>query len=280
MAEQILITASQLGQRIASGDCVVVDCRFDLVDTAQGRAAWLKGHVPGAAYANLDNDLSSPVGPDTGRHPLPDADKFAKFLASTGWTDDKLLVAYDEGPNSIAVRLWWLMKYFGKAAALLDGGLAAWRSAGLAVDRGQPVLPPSPVTKLQADLHMVVSTAELEASRESLVVLDARASERFSGAVEPLDTRAGHIPGACNRPFASNVQINGKFRRPVELAGEFRELLGETDPRYVVHSCGSGVTACHNQFAMELAGLPGSRVYVGSWSEWIRDPNRPVATGF
>lgn len=279
MHEQILVTANQLNRLMREGRCVVVDCRFDLVDTGRGRAVWLEGHVPGAAYADLDKDLSSPVGPDTGRHPLPDADEFATFLASIGWSEDKLLVAYDEGPNAIAVRLWWLMRYFGKGAALLDGGLAAWRGSGHSLESGVPDHSPTAVPSLVANENMVVSTGQLMASEGSFLVLDARASERFSGKVEPLDTKAGHIPGSVNRPFASNVLINGRFRDPVELEREFREQLGDLESENIAHSCGSGVTACHNQFAMELVGLPGSRVYAGSWSEWIRDPNRPVETG-
>lgn len=279
MNEQILVSASELDGLIHQRRCVVVDCRFDLVETEKGRAAWLEGHVPGAAYAHLDKDLSSPIGPDTGRHPLPNPQEFAAFLAGIGWSEDKLLVSYDEGPNAIAVRLWWLMRYFGKRAALLDGGLAAWRAAGLKLESGAPDLAPTPVPNLEANGDMVVSTSELVAAEGQFLVVDARASERFRGEVEPLDTKAGHIPGSVNHPFASNVQINGRFRDPLELRRELSERVGKKDWKNVVHSCGSGVTACHNQFAMELAGLPGSRVYAGSWSEWIRDPGRAVATG-
>ena len=160
MTERILITAVQLDELIRLGRCVVVDCRFDLVETGKGRAAWLEGHIPGAAYADLDRDLSSPVGPDTGRHPLPETDRFAGFLASIGWTEDKLLVAYDEGSNAIAVRLWWLMKYYGKEAALLDGGLAAWRAAGHQLENGASGISRSLVPDLEANAGMVVITGK------------------------------------------------------------------------------------------------------------------------
>jgi len=278
MSEPILLSAARLNERIAAGEAIAVDCRFDLADTGKGRRDWLAGHVPGARYAHLDDDLSSPVLAHTGRHPLPDPDGFARFLSSIGWRPGLLLVAYDESSNAIAARLWWLMRYFGQAASLLDGGLAAWRAAGLRLETGEPTVEPAPAPTLSPEEGLVVSTRRLAAELGQLTVVDARSSERFTGASEPLDTRAGHIPGAINRPLGSNLRLNGRFKDPAELRGEFEELL-EGREGAVVHSCGSGVTACHNLFAMELAGLGGSRLYAGSWSEWIRDPARPIATG-
>ncbi|MEJ2384180.1 MAG: sulfurtransferase [Xanthomonadales bacterium] len=275
---KILLSAAQLNDGLNAGECIAVDCRFDLADTARGRSEWLAGHVPGARYAHLDDDLSSPIGPDTGRHPLPESAAFARYLASIGWRPDRLLVAYDESANAIAARLWWLMRYHGLPAALLDGGLAAWRAAGLPLEAGEPQVEPAPVPALSVDGEQVVTTARLARERPSFTVLDARTSDRFTGANEPLDTRAGHIPGALNRPFGHNLRLNGRFKDPEDLRDEFELLLDEC-PEPVVHSCGSGVTACHNLFAMELAGLGGSRLYAGSWSEWIRDVSRPVATG-
>lgn len=279
MHNRILLSASQLNEQIAHKDCIAVDCRFDLTDPAAGREAWLEGHIPGAVHAHLDDDLSSPVEAHTGRHPLPNTDKFAQFLASIGWTEDCLLVAYDEGSSAFAVRLWWLMRYHGKAAAVLDGGLAAWIGAGFPLEVGETKATASAQAVLVPNDSMTVNVGRLHAQLEEWTLLDARAPERFSGEVEPLDAKAGHIPGALNRPFDDNLQSDGTFKSPGELRADFRKLLGDSRLESVVHSCGSGVTACHNQFAMELAGLGATRIYPGSWSEWIRDPGRPIETG-
>jgi thiosulfate/3-mercaptopyruvate sulfurtransferase len=281
MKQPILINPGQLNELIGSGSCIVVDCRFDLLDVGSGRLQYATGHIPGAVYAHLDDDLSSPVTAESGRHPLPDAGKFARFLASTGWTDGRLLVAYDEQTNAMAARLWWLMRYFGKASALLDGGLKAWVEAGFPLVSGAQEARAAPVQILRPDQRMVAGTEQIVESLDSgaLALLDARAPERFSGAVEPLDSQAGHIPGSLNRPFADNLDGRGRFRPAAELCRAFESLLGSAAGASVVHSCGSGVTACHNQFAMELAGLGGTRVYAGSWSEWIRDPDRPIEKG-
>lgn len=279
MNPKILLSAEQLETGMEAGDCLVVDCRFELENPDRGRQAWRSGHIPGACYAHLDNDLSSPIEPHTGRHPLPSTSRFARFLGRIGWSEEQLLVAYDDGPGAFALRLWWLMRYYGKPAALLDGGLAAWKAAGKALEEGETVCEPAPAPDLTPNPAMTVETSELSENLERFTIVDARGSERFTGAVEPLDTRAGHIPGALNRPFGSNLELNGRFRDADELREEFQDLLEEKEPGTVVHSCGSGVSACHNLFAMELAGLTGTRLYPGSWSEWIRDPQRPVATG-
>jgi len=277
----ILLSAAELEQLIGSGEVVVVDCRFELTNPAKGRADWALGHIPGAGYADLDHDLSSPIEPHTGRHPLPDSRRFAEFLATLGWSPQRLLVAYDDGSGAVAARLWWLMRLHGQPAAMLDGGLKAWVASGRPLETGEPGGSTALQVPLQRDDQMFVGSETVLSHLESpdMLLLDARAGERFRGANETLDSRAGHIPGSINRPFALNLETNGCFKSPGELREEFLELLEGRDPATVAHSCGSGVTACHNQFAMELAGLSGSRVYVGSWSEWIRDPARPVATG-
>jgi thiosulfate/3-mercaptopyruvate sulfurtransferase len=277
----ILVSAAELEALIDDDRGVVVDCRFEMSATGKGRADWLAGHIPGAAYAHLDYDLSSPVTAHTGRHPLPDPERFADILASIGWSPDKVLVAYDEGSNAVASRLWWLMRYFGQRAALLDGGLAAWVASGRPLESGEPPRRATDRTGLVAAPGMTVDASAILHSLggDALLVLDARASQRFSGEVETLDSRAGHIPGARNRPFGSNLGPGGRFKNPQELREEFAALLGDRNTTTVVHSCGSGVTACHNLFAMELAGLGGTRLYPGSWSEWIRDSARPIETG-
>jgi len=281
MKSEILVSAVQLSDLIAAGDGLVVDCRFDLTRTGKGRIDWLAGHIPGAFYAHLDDDLAAPVGSHTGRHPLPETERFAEFLAASGWSSDKLLVAYDDGPNAISARLWWMMRYYGKRAALLDGGLRSWVDAGLRLESGEPIVVAAPVESLTADPDMAVSTEIIaqQLGSPDTVILDARAPERFAGEIEPLDVRAGHIPGALNRAFSENLEASGRFRDAGELRKVFENLLAGKDATQVVHSCGSGVTACHNLFAMELAGLKNSLLYPGSWSQWITDPERPVAMG-
>ena len=280
MHNEILVSAQRLHELIQAGQAVAVDCRFDLTNADKGRADWLSGHIPGAGYAHLDDDLAAAVSAESGRHPLPEATAFARFLASLGWSPGKLIVAYDEGSNAISGRLWWLMRYFGHSAALLDGGLAAWIAAGFALESGPLQVQPATITGLHGDDRMIVSSSQIQAGIGAgrLTVLDARAPERFSGRVEALDSRAGHIPGSLNRPLQLNLTESGCFKLPALLRTEFTALLGELEPARIAHSCGSGVTACHNFFAMELARMNPSLLYPGSWSEWIRDPSRPIET--
>lgn len=281
MKNRILISHNRLNELIREGACTVVDCRFDLADPDKGRAEWEAGHIPGAVYAHLDEDLASRVTSQSGRHPLPTATCFSAFLALAGWSPEKLLVAYDDGSNAISARMWWLMRYFGQRSALLDGGLAAWIEAGMPLESGKTNVQPEQAQPLIMDPAMTETTEAVQRNLESgdFAVLDARAGERYSGKVENLDTCAGHIPGALNRPFGENLDSKGRFKAPERLKSEFERLLGQGSKQSIVHSCGSGVTACHNLFAMELAGLGTSRLYPGSWSEWIRDPDRPVGTG-
>lgn len=278
--KKALVTPDRLAQLMLAGECIIVDCRFDLGNSNKGRQDYLAGHIPGAHYAHLGEDLSSPITAISGRHPVPAPDAFAAFLSHIGWVDSKLLVAHDDRNSAIAARLWWLMRYFGHDAALLDGGLDAWVRAGLPLEPGAVKSAASPVPVMHADAAMIVSTANIldDLGRSSLTLVDARAAERFSGAVEPLDTRAGHIPGALNRPFNLNLDETGCFKQVQQLRMEFHALLQRRSLESIVHSCGSGVTACHNRFAMELAGMGASRIYPGSWSEWVRDESRPIET--
>jgi len=278
MNTEILVSAERLEQLITSGDCLVVDCRFDFSDAKKGREDWLAGHIPGASYAHLDDDLAAPVTARSGRHPLPEPRAFCEFLASVGWTDDKLLLAYDQDSNATAGRLWWLMRYFGRPAALLDGGLAAWKAAGFPLESGPPEPRPAPLPRLVPNTTMTVSSEQVlhNLKANEFIVLDARSAERFSGQSETLDAEAGHIPGSVNRPLRLNLEENGQFRNPAQLRAEFEALLSASGAVSIAHSCGSGITACHNLFAMELAGLDAGRLYPGSWSEWIRDPSRPI----
>jgi len=275
-----LIQPAELLDLIQSENCVVADCSFDLAQPGKGREDWQESHIPTASYWHLDEDLASPITPDSGRHPLPHRADFALRLANAGWAPGKLLVAYDSGSSAIAARMRWMMKYFGQNAAILDGGFAAWKQGGLPLEAGQPEPTAQSLTDLTPDQSMVCDVDEIveKLGTPGLAIVDARAAERFSGEFEPLDSRGGHIPGAINRPLSLNLNANGQFKSPEELRSEFSGLLTSTGDSEIVHSCGSGVTACHNAFAMELAGLDSGRVFPGSWSQWVRDPSRPVET--
>ena len=274
-----LIGASELNGLLGCEDVLVVDCRFDLADPPRGRRDYDAAHVPGAVYANLDRDLSDLTRTGLGRHPLPEPDAFGRVLGHWGWTPQTQVVAYDDAAGALAAaRLWWLLRLVGhRDVAVLDGGIGAWRDAGLPLVSEQVG---RFGTRVDApfDAQQIVSTDELLAKRQSIFLLDARAAPRFRGEVEPIDPVAGHIPGAHNRPFSENLQA-GRFKPAEVLRSEFSQLLGAASPQSVVHMCGSGVTACHNVLAMEHAGLAGSRVYAPSWSGWIADRSRPVAQG-
>lgn len=276
-----LIRPADLMGHLDDPHYLVVDCRFDLADPAAGEAAWRDAHVPGAAYLHLDRDLSGPVSARTGRHPLPSPQAFAATLGRLGVTPATQVVAYDAGAGFFAARLWWMLRWVGHdAAAVLDGGLAAWVAAGGRLDRstrdraGTDFAP-----RLRPEMALSAAALQEELAAGRVALLDARAPERFAGRVEPIDPVAGHVPGALNLPCGGNVAADGRFLSPVELARRFAGALGDRRGEDVVCMCGSGVTACHNLLALELAGLPGARLYPGSWSEWIRDPGRPVARG-
>jgi thiosulfate/3-mercaptopyruvate sulfurtransferase len=262
-------------------DLVVVDCRFDLGDTAWGESSYSAAHIPGASYLHLDRDLSGPVTPASGRHPLPDPEDFAKRLGSIGVGDGCQLVACDQGNGAYAARLWWLARWIGlRDVAVLDGGLAAWRAAGLPLDQSIPARPIRSITPRVDALAWLGSDAidELR-SKPGHLLLDARGAERFAGRNETIDPVAGHVPGARSHPFTLNLGADGRFLGRDALRRHWLTVLGSLPSSAVVAMCGSGVTACHNLLALEHAGLGGGRLYAGSWSEWIRDPRRPIAVG-
>jgi thiosulfate/3-mercaptopyruvate sulfurtransferase len=280
-----LISADDLRAALAAGrEIVLVDTRFDLADVNAGEASWRAGHLPGALYLHLDRDLCGPkVGPDgafRGRHPLPARADFAATLGRCGITPATQVVALDAQGGVYAARLWWMLRWMGhEAVAVLDGGVGAWSASGgaLVTDAPQPrAAPPYPERSSRTS---TIAADALAAELGRVPLLDARAAERFRGDVEPLDTAAGHIPGALNRFFKDNLGADGRFKPAAQLRADFDALLGMYDARTAVHQCGSGVTACHNLLAMEHAGLTGSRLYPGSWSEWSSDPARPIARG-
>lgn len=276
-----LIDVETLARCIGRVDWVVVDCRFTLTDPQAGRAGYARGHLPGARYAHLDDDLARPPGAAEGRHPLPERDRFAATLGSWGIGADDTVIAYDEGSGAVAARLWWLLRWVGhERCAVLDGGFAAWMAAGGALEQVAPAQRARRYEPGRSATAGAVTTAELAARQAAGdLLVDARAAPRYRGEHEPIDSRAGHVPGALNRPFSANVTAEGRFRPAAELRAELKALLGGRDPSRLIAMCGSGVTACHLLLAMEAAGLPGGRLYAGSWSEWIRDPARPIATG-
>ena len=285
MEFQTLIDVDSLQELLGGPRLAIVDCRFDLMNPEAGKQAYLRAHIPGARYADLDRDLSAPVGPRTGRHPLPPPAAFANRLGAMGIGDDAQVIAYDEANGSLAARLWWMLRWLGHGAvAVLDGGFKAWTARGGALESGQPTLRPEHFTpRVGANdvAQAVLGSAELElALRDSKTLLvDARAAERYAGTVEPIDSVAGHIPGAVNHPFSANLAADGRFLPAAELKRRWQERLGNADAANLVAMCGSGVTACHNLLSLEVAGLTGGKLYAGSWSEWIRDPRRPVVRG-
>lgn len=279
MIYQTLINVDTLNAHLNTPNWVVVDCRFSLADIEAGYRAYRDGHIPGARYAHLDNDLSGPITPLTGRHPLPDPTLLTDALGRWEIGDETQVVAYDDmGGMLAAARLWWLLRWLGhQAVAVLDGGFSAWRRAGLPLSTEEPAVQ-TVVFNGRPNQQLWLTTEQMENLSAEALLLDGRAAARYRGEVEPIDPVAGHIPGAINAPIEENLTAEGYFRPLSELQARFSKVLSGHPPTAVVHSCGSGVTACHNLLAMEAAGFPGSRLYAGSWSEWIRDPNRPIAT--
>lgn len=284
----LLIEAGTLRNRLARPGCLVFDVRHDLADHQAGRRAYEAGHIPGALYLDHEEQLSAPRTGRNGRHPLPDRGDFAALMRAQGLTARTEVVVYDAGNSMFAAHLWWMLRWLGhEAVSVLDGGWAAWVAIGAEVESGARMPRLSEAQAIQSQVLSgkpsmpVVDARGVLANLDDhrLTVLDARAPERFSGSVEPMDPVAGHIPGALNRPFRLNVEPDGRFKSPAQLRREFETLLGDRLDRGIVHQCGSGITACHNLFAMELAGLRGSALYPGSWSEWCSDPARPVARG-
>lgn len=277
----VLIQAKALAA-LPRDSVLIVDCRFGLADPGKGERDFLEAHVPGAVYASLDRDLSDLSKQGLGRHPLPDVPAFAQTLSRWGWRRGMRVVAYDDAGGALAAaRLWWMLRTARIDARILDGGWRAWREADLPVESGAAKTRATTPVTLDIDSRAVVYYPELEKLRAqpSTLVLDARAAPRFRGEHEPIDRVGGHIPGAHNRPFSRNLDADGHFKPAPTLRAEFAAALGTHAPDDVVHMCGSGVTACHNLLAMEVAGLHGSRLFAPSWSGWVSDPARPVATG-
>jgi len=261
---------------------VIFDCRFDLSDVNKGYKSYTESHIPGAIYAHLDAHLSSPITPDSGRHPMPDIDRLNQWLASCGLSEQTQVVVYDDSYGAMSSRLWWLLKCLGhEAVAILDGGWQAWISQDLAVDNNQVVLNETNFSANLGNQYIVTTEQVLQnLIAVDFQLIDVRTLERFIGQAEPIDPVAGHIPGAINMPLTDNLDGNGFFKPATELRQLYSKVCESWPAGQQVYMCGSGVTACHSVFAMAVAGYDLPRVYAGSWSEWIRDSARPVATGF
>jgi thiosulfate/3-mercaptopyruvate sulfurtransferase len=283
MGYENVISIQELQPHLGDSECVVVDCRFSLANTERGREDYLRNHIPGAVYAHLDEHLSGPVIPgETGRHPLPEIDAFCHTLSSWGISNDSQVVVYDDACGAIAARLWWMMLWLGHdSVALLDGGWPLWVAGGHpchsgAEKRKQSVFIPRP----RPELAVSISDVNRIRTDPAFRLVDAREAERYRGEVEPIDPVAGHIPGALSVPYRENLDSAGCFLPAEELRKRYSVSLGDTSADKTVFYCGSGVTASHNLVAMSHAGLGLGKLYLGSWSEWITDPNRPVAGEF
>jgi len=279
-----LITATTLQTLLRDDPASVLlcDCSFDLTDADAGARAHAAGHLPGAVYVHLDQALSAPKTGRNGRHPLPTRELFAARMAALGADDTRLVVAYDDAGGMYAARLWWMLRWVGhERVAVLDGGKSAWREAGGELQPGAGLAPVPGAFTLRPALVQALTYAQLRAGigQGDRLIVDARAADRFRGENETLDPVAGHIPGAMNRWFRLNLDAQGRFKPAAELHAEWRALMAQRTPADLVQQCGSGVTACHNLLAMEVAGLGGAALYPGSWSEWCAQPDAPVARG-
>jgi thiosulfate/3-mercaptopyruvate sulfurtransferase len=275
-----LISVAELAA-LKPDNVLIVDCRYDQFDAQKGERDYHAEHIPGAVFASLDHDLADlgriPLG--LGRHPLPSEEAFSASLGKWGWRPGLQVVCYDAGNGALAAaRLWWLLRVTGvKDVAVLDGGFAAWKSSGKPVEQAATQRQSTHVS-LHYDANQYLVDHAAAGNLKQALLLDARATPRYRGEVEPLDRAAGHVPGAANRPFTENLEADGRFKPAATLKQEFLSVLGDHAPNHVVHMCGSGVTACHNLLAMEHAGLSGSRLYAPSWSGWVSDSSRPIET--
>ncbi|MCF8197258.1 MAG: sulfurtransferase [Sulfuritalea sp.] len=275
--EKVLVSVEELA---AHPEWRIFDCRHDLKNTEYGRSAYARGHISGALFLHLDEDLSGGRDGSNGRHPLPDIADFAERMSACGVEESTQVVAYDNEGGIFASRLWWMLRWLGhERVAVLDGGLAGWKRSGRALEESTPVVERKQFKALPQDMTVDVDQVLANLQSSNMLVVDARSPERFRGQNETLDPVGGHIPGATNRFYFDNLDDDGCYFKPAEeLRSEFAVLLGDRPASCVVQQCGSGVTACHNLLAMELAGFSGSRLYPGSWSEWCSDSSRPVAT--
>ncbi|MDD2886099.1 MAG: sulfurtransferase [Dechloromonas sp.] len=274
-----LVDAATLRANLVNPNWRVIDVRHQLADTAYGERQYGEGHIPGACFLHCDRDLSGALNGTNGRHPLPDPQRLAARLGELGIDGQSQVVVYDDAQGMIAGRLWWLLRWLGHpAVAVLDGGFQAWQAAGGGVDQTLPTVSPAVFVPVLRPLAVDVDFVQkMPSTATALRLVDARAADRFRGENETIDPLGGHIPGAVNRFFRDNLAADGRFKSATELRTEWLTVLGAVPAAQTIHYCGSGVSACHNLLALEIAGLSGGRLYGGSWSEWCADATRPVA---
>lgn len=273
-----LISTELAAEHLNDSSWLIADCRYNLKDEGWGHAQYTSSHIPGAVFVSLAHDLAGPRSGRNGRHPLPSPDVIAATFARLGISDGTQVIAYDQDAGAFASRLWWMLRYLGHdAVAVLDGGFAKWTREQRPTRAGEETATAATFTpRLRADMRLTVDDVATHLGDSSMLLVDARSSERYEGQPDPLDNVPGHIPGARSRPYRNNVSDAGTMRPASELKADFERVLQGKPPEQVVMYCGSGVTACHNLLAMDYAGLHGARLFAGSWSEWEADPNRPV----
>lgn len=279
MTHTTIISTTELAAHLGDPNWIILDCQHDLVNHAYGREAYAREHIPGALFVCLDDDLAGAKTGSNGRHPLPPVESLAALFSRLGVAAGKQVVVYDGAQNLYAGRLWWTLKWLGHdAVALLDGSLTKWKAEGRPVTAEPGRATPSQFVAHPND-GMKVDAAFVAAHLQDRCIIDARAPDRYDGSAETIDPVGGHIPGALNRPWKANINADGSFKSAAALRAEFDALLGSRAAADVIQQCGSGVSTCHNIVAMEIAGLAGSKLYPGSWSEWSSDPSRPMAKG-
>ena len=280
MTYKTIINADDLIKNLDNDDFSIVDCRCDIKDTSYGIDAYNEGHIPNAIFADIDNDMASEKTSTSGRHPLPNPEKLAEKLSQWGIDAEKQVVIYDDAGCAFAGRVWWILRWLGHkgGVAVLNGGLGAYMKAGGKLVTSQTSKPRlSYKVDVNNNLHVDIETVTDAQYKMDALLVDARSRERYLGVKDEVDPIAGHVPGAISHPLGKNLDKNGLFKSPEELKLEFNKLIGDNNPKDIISMCGSGITACHNIIAMEIAGIKGVRLYVGSWSEWITDSKRPIA---
>tara|TARA_Y100000992_G_C21256929_1_gene489042 strand:- start:916 stop:1767 length:852 start_codon:yes stop_codon:yes gene_type:complete len=279
MSYKTIISAENLIKSLQDENTLVFDCRCDIKDTTYGIQAYTEGHIPGSIYVNVDTDLASEKTPSSGRHPLPDADALSEKLSQWGLSSEKQAVIYDDASGAFAGRMWWILKWLGhKKVAVLDGGLGSYMSIGGKLTTDETIFEKNIFTpNIQSEMVVEITDVEEAQYKMNKLIIDARSKERYLGIKDLVDPIAGHVPGAISHPLSLNLNKDGKFRSPEDLKLAFDKIIADTTSENVISMCGSGITACHNILAMEIAGIKGIKLYVGSWSEWITDKSRPIA---